>query len=596
MNYSKALATHNSVTSVRGNGDTFHVTTPLIESPGVAKLCVQTSLRTINKQKESILERLERTLKTRNISLSEDTYSVDLTTNRLVLCFKKVQHAENLVNNQVPVGNGEHLSFCVNEPKLWVITIFKVPGYYDANSHQYLRSFASNFGVVHRIYRKTVTSNGKSYGGPNIIVQYSSLFSLPPKRILLDGKHNLEVYWTKPSKDMFHTTHAPAENHPEVVETPPSESESSARLTITVGEDDRRKIQYDKIDPSPCVVTNMEPMRTTVPETPATNSETQMETDSFRVVRKNKHGRMISTPVYSSPAESLSGVEEGDELFESFEVHESEGEEIDPLKKYNDSIDFTDWGETPEPPRESQPISEYPSSEGKKKKDVPTNRRTKVFKKKSLNMRKNVNTAKEKRAEGANSAMTFLTELRQIKLKTPMGITAEEAAKTKPKTLNSSSTLEDERKNKLSPGLEESRKRQKEDSPKREGFKIKTKEPLKKKATVEANSFEANGNIVINRVSLKVESLGPINWLLATGNSIVPWGRLIMAKIIEKGFNPSKVKGLPLELRSMATDVRCNKPNVKGCLKVLEESKNQKTCKEALELAKKHKKLFEKNI
>ena len=190
--------------------------------------------------------------------------------------------------------------------------------------------------------------------------------------------------------------------------------------------------------------------------------------------------------------------------------------------------------------------------------------------------------------------MTFLTELRQIKLKTPMGITAEEVAKTK--TLNSSSTLKDERKNKISPGLEESRKRQKEDSPERDGFKIKTKEPVKKKATVEENSIQDNGTIIINRISLKVESLGPINWLLATGNSIVPWGRLIMAKIIEKGFNPSQVKDLPPELKSMVIDVRCNKPNVKGCLKVLEESKNQEICKEALELAKKHKNLFEKSI
>ena len=191
----------------------------------------------------------------------------------------------------------------------------------------------------------------------------------------------MEVYWTKPSKDILYKTHAPAENHPEVDDTPPSASENPPRLTITVGEDERRTIQHEKIDPSPCVVINMEPMRTTVPKTPATNPETQMETDGFRIVRKNKHGRMISTPEYSSPAESLSGVEEGDELFESFEIHESEGEEIDPLKKYNDSIDFTDWGET-QPPRESQPISEYPSSEGTKKKDVPTNKslQKKVFK------------------------------------------------------------------------------------------------------------------------------------------------------------------------------------------------------------------------
>ena len=101
-----------------------------------------------------------------------------------------------------------------------------------------------------------------------------------------------------------------------------------------------------------------------------------------------------------------------------------------------------------------------------------------------------------------------------------MGITAEEVAKTK--TLNSSSTLEDERKNKISPGLEESRKRQKEDSPKRDGFKIKTKEPVKKKATVEENSIQDNGTIIINRISLKVESLRPINCCWPQGIQLSP--------------------------------------------------------------------------
>ena len=102
------------------------------------------------------------------------------------------------MKGEVAVGIGETLQFCVNEPKLWVLTIFKVPGYSDASNHQYLCSFASKFGVVHMIHHKTMISHGKSFGSSNIIAQYSSLFLLLPKIILLDCKQNLEVYRTKP--------------------------------------------------------------------------------------------------------------------------------------------------------------------------------------------------------------------------------------------------------------------------------------------------------------------------------------------------------------------------------------------------------------
>ena len=83
------------------------------------------------------------------------------------------------------------------------MTIFKVPGFYDQNN--YLKSFVARFGVFHRIYKKTLhTRFGKSFGGPNVIVQYTTLFELPPTRIVLDGRYSLHVYWSMPSPDIVH--------------------------------------------------------------------------------------------------------------------------------------------------------------------------------------------------------------------------------------------------------------------------------------------------------------------------------------------------------------------------------------------------------
>ena len=202
MSYAETASNSGTVKSFRGSDGIFHVTTPLIESSGLDKLCIQTSLRTI-KNSGSILERLTQKLKHQNINLAEDTFSVDLTPNRLVLCMKSQLQAEALLQKPIWLSEREQLQFCVNEPRIWVMTIFKVPGFYDQNN--YLKSFAARFGVVYRIYRKTFyTQSGKAFGGPNVIVQYTTLFELPPTRLVLDGRYSLSVFWTMPGPDMVH--------------------------------------------------------------------------------------------------------------------------------------------------------------------------------------------------------------------------------------------------------------------------------------------------------------------------------------------------------------------------------------------------------
>ena len=202
ITYAATASSSGTVKSFRGSDGIFHVTTPLIESSGLERLCIQTSLRTI-KNAGNVLERLSEKLKHKNINLAEDTFSEDLTPNRLVLCMKSQLQAEALLRSPIWLSEREQIMFCVNEPRLWVMTISKVLGFYDQNN--YIKSFAARFGVVHRIYRKTLhTQSGKAFGGPNVIVQYTTLFELPPTRIVLDGRYSLNVYWTMPGPDMVH--------------------------------------------------------------------------------------------------------------------------------------------------------------------------------------------------------------------------------------------------------------------------------------------------------------------------------------------------------------------------------------------------------
>ena len=630
MNYSSAVSAQGSVKSIRGNNDTYHVTTPLMENRGLEKLCVQTSLRTIsNKTKTDVLSKVDRALEQRGVKLAEDTYSIDLTANRLVLCFKNEMTAANLVQNTLRLSENEHLKFCVNEPKLWVITIFKVPGYYDVNNHQFLRSFASEFGVVHRIYRKTIFNSGKSYGGPNIIVQYSSLYTMPPRKLMLDGKHNLEIYWTKPSRDMFHPEHVPtqyqnpesldSENQIDFATSKGHDKNPKLKVTIRNGEEgNKRAIEVSRnvpesqdIDMSPHMITgdlkkNQQKQQN--------KTEQRKDDEPFQIVTKNKHGRLTtttpSTPAqHSPPPASMSGIEsiEGEMSTEYLTevVPETEGDDINPEEK------ISTWDESPVSDsknivKESQRILQFSSSS--EERDTPTNRARKRFTKTRNKNKDSVTRAKEERMLGAVRTRLQLSPPKKNtpspRTHTPPKVHRHLSAENMAKCLEPTKLTKNTTK-------EATRKRNTVQSPKITGL-FRSKEPANKKEkmvfsdavinakhhlvkrSVAKHHKEAEGAIKISD-SNEITCLGPISWILMTGQASDAWHSFIANKI-STTHTLADVKGLPNGIKQQQISLRCNtnsnKQLIETSWKTLVGMKEQALGEEVYDIIRKYQHLF----
>ena len=196
------------VTSYEGEKGVHHLHTEMTNFPEAEKRCIQASLRSLNTV-ENILGRLSSSLqKYFGIRLEADTSMVDLSRNRLVLCMNSITQAQQIIRNPIILPSGQQLKFVHNEPKLWVMTLFKVPGHYDLNTH--LRAFFDKFGTVYRIYRKTLNIRDQQLKGPNVIVQFSELTKVPPCKMIMDKTNTIQTMYTKPSVDMVHPEHANA--------------------------------------------------------------------------------------------------------------------------------------------------------------------------------------------------------------------------------------------------------------------------------------------------------------------------------------------------------------------------------------------------
>ena len=642
MNY--ALVVQDSVKSREGVNGTFHVTTPLIENRGLEKLCLQTSLRTVT-IKEGILQKVDEALEQKGIKLAEDTYSIDLTPNRLVLCFKNDQTASYLAGETIRINGNEHLKFFVNEPKLWVMTIFKVPGYYDIKNHQYLRSFASEFGVVHRIYRKTVLNQGKSYGGPNIIVQYSSLYALPPKRIILDGKHNLDIYWTKPRQDMFHPDYIQASESGNQTNRSEEKNENNEVDFI------KSKIPHSripKLSKTPLAITvraeNEGREVVTKKQSPPVVEEQNKE--PFFLVTKNKNGKrrniaqqkepveiIMETPNVQPPSSpSLSGIDKMEEGeispgFETEEVYESEGEDIDPEEIIETISDNTSWGESPMP-KESQPIEQFSSSSDER--DVPTKNRIK--KEKKNRNKKGIQKAKMERRLKATKLKIALSPPSQnvsphkvqesphkiqesphkIQESPQLNISSRKSPPKVNRHLSAENLAKCEKK-----VTQSTRKRNKLTSPPRPGFK--KREPLNKKPLNEMSDslilakhhiqkrtktphHSDSEDVKINLETKEIESLGPLSWILLTGHVAIAWSSFLAAKIKAKyDINMDDIKGLPNVIQQHQIELRCidgitKEEKVEAAWNILLNNKLNKLCDEAIDIISQNEHLFVKDV
>ena len=117
--------------------------------------------------------------------------------------------AQRLVRKgTIYLKNSGRITFFVNQPKKWVMTLMKGPGHVFPED---LRSILETFGMIHhRIYRKVVYTSKDSTmkrPRPNIIVQYSKLRSLPLHKMILDMRLTIEAIWTQPPKDMVEEEH-----------------------------------------------------------------------------------------------------------------------------------------------------------------------------------------------------------------------------------------------------------------------------------------------------------------------------------------------------------------------------------------------------